>query len=353
MQLIRYTEDQKESIRNNLSKILIYYGAKPGKFNWHCIPMRHNNPKDDLSINGNVCCCHCGLKGDSFSVIAEIDGYDIKKDFSKIIERGLEIIGNKLSINSDYRKLINNENIKKEKKEKIDSHKYDLTKIILQNFKHSKSYIYFKKRNIKSLELMKKYRIITGNPIRIFPKKLLPQVYNLWSYQNIIPVWEDQKVVNVILRRDDYLSNKNKKILNLKNLDLKIWNAGYIRHSKLGDNLFLTEGIFDALSIESIGKKGIALNSITMINKLLLIIDEFIDQLKENQVKFYICFDNDKRKVENKKTNSEKARDQLDMELRKKGFEVYILRLNHYKDLNDFYQKDQNKFIKQIKMIRG
>lgn len=347
-ELIRYTEEQKELIRSNLRKILIFYGAIPGQYNWTCIADRHKNPKDDLSLKGNVCKCHCGLGGDSFSVIAEIEGYNIKKDFPQIIKRGLEIIGSNVTP-IKYRCYDKNIGHGQEKKEP----KHDLTKIILQNFKNSKSYVYFKKRNIRNLELMKKYRIFIENPVKVFPKDLLPKIYNIWAYQNIIPVWEDQKVVNVILRRDDYLSKKNKKIMNLKGLDLKIWNAGYIRHSKFKDKLFLTEGIFDALSIESIGGKGIALNSIVMVSKLLIIIKEFIDQLKENQVKFFICFDNDERKDPDKPTNSEKAKDKLDSELRKLGLKSFIIKLNNYKDLNEFYNKEKNNFTEKIKRIVG
>lgn len=352
---IIYTEDQKDSIRNNLEKILIYYGAKPTKYNWFCIPYRHNKPDNDLSIKGHVCCCHCGLKGDSFNVIAELEGLDIKKDFFKIIRKGIEIVGsNDPTIENKFIGTKSNKNNEpNNEKEKIfkNSKKYNLTSIILDNFKNSKKYIYFhKRRHIKNNKLLEYYKIICENPKKIFPKELLPQVNNLWAYQNIIPVWEDRKVVNVLLRRDDYLSTKNKKILNLKDLPLKIWNAGYIRHSKANDNIFITEGIFDGLSLESIDCKATVLNSITMINKFLEIVKEFIDQLKENQVNFFICFDNDPRKPEkpNEKMPSEKAREQLDKALREMGLSSYILKLNKYKDVNEFHVNNSALFREEI-----
>lgn len=350
---IIYTEDQKNEIRNNLEKILLYYGAKKRAYNWQCIPHRHKNPDNDLSIKGNVCCCHCGLSGDSFSIIAELEGYNIKKDFPKIIKKGIEIVGcQNPTIENKTRFTDNKSNKNNELKEKKFKNlkKYDLTSIILDNFKNSKKYVYFYKRNIRNDNLLKYYKVICENPKKIFPKDLLPQVYNLWAYQNIIPVWQDKKVVNVLLRRDDYLSTKNKKILNLKDLPLKIWNAGYIRHSQEGDNIFLTEGIFDAFSFESINCKSIALNSITMINKFLDIVNEFIDQLRKNNVKFYICFDNDPRNPEkpNKKMPSEIAREKLDFELRKIGLHSFILKINKYKDINEFYSENPIKFKEEV-----
>lgn len=357
---IIYTEDQKDSIRNNLEKILIFYGAKPTRHNWQCIPYRHNEPDNDLSIKGHVCCCHCGLKGDSFNVIAELEGYDIKKDFTLIIEKGIEIVGsNDPTIQNKIigKKATKNNEPKERKFENFK--KYNLTSIILDNFKNSKKYIYFHKRHIKNNKLLEYYKIICENPKKIFPKELLPQVNNLWAYQNIIPVWENRKVVNVLLRRDDYLSTKNQKILNLKDLPLKIWNAGYIRHSKANDNIFITEGIFDGLSLESIDCKATVLNSITMVNKFLDIVKEFIDQLKENQVNFFICFDNDPRDLEKpKKMPSEIAREKLDIELRKMGLSSYLLKLKKYKDVNEFhmnnsaFRKEIYKAIKYAELLR-
>jgi hypothetical protein len=346
MQRIRYTEEQKEAIRNNLERILIFYGAKPNKSNWDCVPHRHNNPKENLSVNNNVCCCHCGLKGDSFNVISEMEGYDIKREFPEIIKKGLEILGNKIIVNSSINK---NKKINNKKKNNIEKIEYCLTDIILNNFQKSKGYTYFLKRNIKDYNLFNKYKIFTGNPKKIFPENLLPKLYNLWSYQNIIPVWEEKKVVNVLLRRDDFLSTRNKKILNLKGIPLKIWNAGYLRHSKKEDCLFLTEGIFDALSFEQIGCKAIALNTVTMVNNLLKIIEENVDQLKENQTKFFIAFDNDDS--EKAKMNIKLFRDKLDLELRKLGFKTFILSLNNFKDINDWHKEDPVLFKHKINYI--
>jgi len=343
-----YTEDQKNQIRDSLERILIYYGAKPTNYNWNCIPHRHKKPDYDLSIKGKVCCCHCGLKGDSFNVISELEGLNIKKDFHLIIKKGLEIIGLNPTISMKYKNCKNIINGNSEIKFK-NLNKFNLTNIILQNFKKSKKYTYFYKRNVGN-KLIERYKIICENPKNIFPRDLLPQVNNLWAYQNIIPVWEERKVVNVILRRDDYLNTQNKKILNLKDLPLKIWNAGYIRHSQKNDSIFLTEGVFDGLSIESIDNKAIGLNSISMINKFLEIVEEFIDQLRENNVKFFICFDNDQRNQEkpNKKMPSEIAREKLDFELRKMGLHCFILKLNEYKDINEFHNKKPKTFKYEI-----
>ncbi|MEN8907908.1 MAG: toprim domain-containing protein [Clostridiales bacterium] len=324
--------DNKEIIKNNLSRILVYYGAKPGVHNWQCIPGRHKTPNFDLSVKNGLCCCHCGIEGDSISVIGFLENLDTKKDFPEIIRKGMEILNNQTSVRN-YRGL---------KKKRIDLNNkknpstiINLTKIISQEFKKAKKreYLYFYSRGITNIGLFRKYKFLVRNPEKILPKELLPNLYNIYAYEYIIPVWESGEVVNLILRRNDKKSIKNKKILNLKNLKLTIFNIDYLKEPH--ECLFLTEGVFDALSFENEGYKAIALNSISMKNR-------FIDSVKENITNlentiFFVSLDADKY--------GKAAAKKIIDELKGLGLKAFNLSIkNGYKDINEYYVKNKKAF---------
>jgi len=331
----RYSDEQKQEVKNNLQKVLMYYGLIPGKPNWTCLSTRHSTPKGSLSVKGNVCCCSCGLEGDVFNIISIIEGLDLRKDFGLIIRKGLEILNCNIEPPEIRLDIISGE-------ENEENKITDLTDIITEAFKKAKwyQYKYFWQRGINQISLIKKYRILYCNPKEVFTSDLLPNLYNLHAYRNIIPIWQDKKVVNCILRRDDYLSMKNTKVLNLKNVPVKIFNAGYISHTSLNDFIFITEGIFDALSFENEGYKAIALNSVTMYKTLLFFISENIDQLKKNNVRFLICLDND--------LAGKEFGDKLDYAIRSLNIPSYLLRFSKYKDVNEYYVNSKELFLKAI-----
>lgn len=342
---MNFTAEQKYEIKNNLVKILMYYGCKPGNPNWTCLSSRHKTPKDDLSVKNNVCCCHCGLKGDSFNIIAELEGLNIRNDFAAVLKKGVEIIGCDNIIPAQNEKSRNNVIGETGDKIILPAVYYKLTDIITNYFKKMKyaNYSYFRKRNITADKIIAKYRIIVENPINIIPKILLPKLNNINAYRFIIPVWEEKQVVNCILRRDDLISTANKKILNLKGPPLKIFNLGYIRHPIKNDIYFVTEGIFDALSFENIGYKGIALNSWVMVNRFLSAVKENVNQLKENNVIFLAAFDNDKY--------GKKATDILIKGLQQLELNCFCIVFKGYKDINEYYVKEKNKFVDRINKV--
>lgn len=335
--------DNKQIIKNNLENILKYYGALPGIHNWQCIPGRHKTPNYDLTVKNGLCCCHCGIEGDSLSVIAFFENLDTKskKDFPKIIKKGMDILNIGNSINK-YRvpnetKLIN--------KIKPIGNVYniiDLTHIISNEFKRAKKkeYLYFYSRGITNIDIFRKYKFLIRNPTKIIDNKYLPKLNNIYSYEYIIPVWENGKVVNLILRRNDKKSLQNKKIVNLKGVQLKIFNIEYLKESQYC--LFVTEGVFDALSFENEGYKAIALNSITMKNKFLKSVKENIENIKDTI--FFISLDSDKY--------GKAASKDIINELKKIGLKCFNLSIkNGYKDINEYYTKDKKNFLKSLKYI--
>ncbi len=339
---------EKEEIRNNLDKILIYYGAKPGKTihaNWTCLASRHKNPQNNLSVkeNKNICCCHCGIQGDSFDVIAEIENID-KNDFASTVQRAREILN--LPEIKEYKKnslngYKNNNGSQNIKNTNFNFDGNSITQKIDAVLKSSKfiDYKYFFSRGLTK-EIILSQKIIISNPKKIFPREILPKCLNIWAYEYIIPILENGKFVNAVLRRNDEKSMSNSKTLNLKGLDIRFLNEDYLSKDNM-KNIFICEAWADALSFESLGANAISLHSITGINRLTSIIKENHNKLENTN--FYITFDND--------LDGSKAAKKLYLMLKEINIKVKNLKLIEYKDVNEYLTKDKNKFKASIKEI--
>ena len=121
--------------------------------------------------------------------------------------------------------------------------------------------------------------------------------------------------------------------------------------------MFITEGIFDALSFENINLKGIALNSITMVNKFLLAAENYKDILIKNDVVFVVALDNDppKKILKDgqyilKDPPVDAARKKLSTGLKEIGLKSIVLTFK-YKDVNEYYTKNSNAFVDNIYKI--
>lgn len=351
---------EKQIIRNGIRNILLYYGLTPGKTdrqNWTCRSDRHNSPIGSLSLKNNICCCACGIRGDSFNVIAEMEGLDIKRDFEKIVEKAKYILNMSNDSNSVQKATaINNKNIDVNPPDnrinKIANYdfviKYNLTDCITKAIKKQnlKDCRYYFNRGITNIKLLAKYRILSCNPQKVIPGELLPKLNNIWAYTNIIPVWKNQQVVNCILRRNDSLSTANNKVYNLKGLPLEIFNISYLSKCDKEDAIFVTEGIFDCLSLENYGLKSICLNSVTMHRRFIDSVKVNLEYIKVNDIKLMICLDNDE--VGRKYANI--IRD----ELRLLDIKNNIMNIDGYKDINEFLMSDKKLFeynLKKFKLI--
>lgn len=345
-----YTNEHKQMIKNNLEKILVYYGAIPsyGIKNWDCIPSRHQNPKNNLTVKGNICACHCGLKGDAFNVISEMEGIDLK-EFPKLVKKGLEILNEDIKpTRSYYKNKSYNKSNRLERQQNLDINDTNLTSIINQNFKKAKKdqYEYFYNRGLTNLDIIRKHKIIVSNPRKIFPTKILPGVNNIWSYEYIIPIWKKGKVVNCILRRNDKKSSLNNKTMNLKGYNLEFLNSDYLQMNF--KYLFICEGWSDALTFENLGYEAIAINSIVMINSL-------VQEIKRNlnnfvNTRFYIAFDQDRD--QNGINWGQKAAKSLLKQLKEIGLLAFNLKIKEpYKDINEYFVGDSEAFKKSISSL--
>lgn len=212
----------------------------------------------------------------------------------------------------------------------------DLTSIINNYYTSNENDLtYFvDDRGISEDSITNKYKYCSGDIKNIFKDnlELLPRLNNINAYEHIIPVWENGKVVNCILRRNDSKSNENAKTLNLKDVEVKLFNADYVKQSE--KLIFITEGIFDCLSIECIGYKSMCLNSVNMASRLIDLIKNNIDTCKDT--KFVLALDNDDK--------GEKATNKIMEQLKELGIDSYKFSFNSkYKDINDYYIADREE----------
>lgn len=256
-------DSTKRLIKARLPEILKYYGARPpknGKGNWDCIPGRHSDSKADLSIKGEVCACHCGLKGDSFAVIGEIDNLTT---FQEQASRAMELLNihDNTSYKPNYKQKETKEANEKPKQEyKIDIDKY-----------HARAgqTDYFSNRGL-SQDIVNKYHL-GYNPDD--------------AHCYYLPVND-----NYVIRRAG--PGIEPRYKNPKG-DSQILNLQYITNDT--KQIFICEGYIDALSLETIGYNAISLNSTSNNKKLMDEIEKHIDHVKSKS--FILIADNDKAGV--------------------------------------------------------
>ena len=197
-------------------------------------------------------------------------------------------------------------------------------------------------RFVYSDDVLNKYKFAKADPVyflKDYPE-LLPKLNNISAYEYILPIWKNEKVVNLILRRNDKKSTENNKTLNLKGLGVEIFNMEYIKASQK-QFIFVCEGVFDCLSIECTGQKSISLNSVNMANKLIESIR--LEDNAKNHI-YVLCPDNDD------------AGAQLKEKLKAAFLEMNIRFLEmdipqNYKDVNEYCKNDWKGFEESVKKV--
>lgn len=343
---------EKEYIKSNLKKILIYYNLKENSStNWDCLKERHSNNKRKITVTNDYCCCHCGIKGDSFNVIQFFEGYS-KSDFLKTLEKAREILSINENERFNHKPQTPNKKEQTKKKKGFEELQKNLKLLNYNiNFYLNKKHIdyrskptdfYFRKRGINNTNVLS--NVLTMNPDKVIPSFFYSEkIKNIGDYENIIPVYEKGIIKNCILRKKN---NNGIKVLNLKNTPLKIYNADILRDELKDEIIYITEGIFDCLSFENENKKAISINSITMSNRLFDIIN--INKKKYKNVVFVIAFDFDSDK---KKNYGLLAAQELQKKLTEININSKILKIQNYNDINDFYVQDKETFIYKLDIL--
>ena len=152
------------------------------------------------------------------------------------------------------------------------------------------------------------------------------------SFKYVLPVSEQF----VILRSD----NEKDRYRNIGNTE--ILNTRYLKDpGSTETQIFITEGYFDALSLEEIGFRAVALNSTAMSDNLISILEENKNTLKEKQ--FILALDNDQGGRDTT-TKLKKALLELDLNFSE-------LTIDSYKDINEYLIKDRAGLIKEIEKM--
>jgi len=151
----------------------------------------------------------------------------------------------------------------------------------------------------------------------------------------VLPIFQDGQIISYVRRN---LDDNKPRYEFPKGSNAIPFNVDLLKDEQQ-TNVFITEGIFDALTIETaIGQPAIALNGCENQKEFL----QVLNQIKPKDKKFYILFDNDEA--------GSKAAKQL-FDKMKNQYEVAICKWEGvpYKDINEFWQNSQDECIKFLK----
>jgi replicative DNA helicase len=185
----------------------------------------------------------------------------------------------------------------------------------------SKAYHYYKSRGL-SERIIKAYRL-----------GYLPGGYDRPGYGEAFKYLLPVSDTFCILRSED----DNDKYRNIGSPEL--FNKAYLEDPSLtGQQIFITEGIFDALSLEDMGRPAVALNSIANKTKLLKALEENRQQLKEKVL--VIALDTDPEGIKTAEAIADRAQGL--------GLQAVIFNLEGYKDINEALKKDDQELARQL-----
>lgn len=261
-------------------------------------------PKTNSYSSFNECC----TGGSVYKYLMEVEGMDEEAAYKELLELAGETPEGEFSVKIDNAPKTTEPT--KQVEEAI-THK-DYTNIILElyNKQTEENKAYFLERGI-SPEIIDKYKLCIGDT-----KKLYDKYYDTRA---ILPVWENGKVLFWNARSLEV----DPKIKYLKAPGSAVYfNIDHLRTAAKGETIVITEGEFDALSLETIGIKAIAIGGVGNYKN-------FTKDNPRNDLLFLTAFDNDEKgqAVESK-------------------FKIEIPK--QYKDINEWIQGNKKEFTESI-----
>ena len=301
-----------------------YPVRKVGVSGYRVIPCPSCGSKKGMTINTDnnyFNCFACNTGGKAYKWLTEIEGLEeseAKRELEEMngnIEKSIKKVPSIPTKKTTAQPRTDWEPV-------MDLLYHNLTK----NEEGKKALEYLFNRGISS-ELIDKYFIGYGN---IENEKGT-------SYKNVIvfPIRENGNIVTWISRTIDD-SQENKYYNNTGGM--KLFNGDLLKEKD--QDIFITESIIDALSLESIGIKAIALCG---VNQIKLFKER---AKKENRFnKYYDGLDNDQagRKASKKLQDFLKNNEEIGIYQ-----ETNLFQGTNYKDINEFLTKDKSNFIQRI-----
>ena len=353
-------EEAKKIINDKLNFFLEkLYGVTTTKGNFRCISGDHadNDPSMSIYLDGegksHAHCFACNANYDSIDLIARKHNLNVSNndDFIKAIEIGCEMLGIELdsytpSAQYDFKNFADHHPASTPTDTKVNTSVYPVkdekfpiepcanfnseVEIAHNNLMNNKDALkHFSDRGL-SLDTIKKYKLgyapkgardlLTEYPSLV---KRMPSA----SYPYVLPIINSIRIVNYLVFEIAYRNEKSPKYIKPSNIDGLIFNERYL-YQRVTDPVFVTEGIYDALSVEEVGYKAIALMGVGY-NRLLQFCKSF------RHYTLILSLDNDKAGTETIKKLSE--------ELKNIGIK-HIIRQSLKKDFNEDLINDRKTF---------
>lgn len=164
-------------------------------------------------------------------------------------------------------------------------------------------------------------------------------------YKHFIPVIDPDGSVRHFLPYLDkdaaaHMDEKPPKVRNLTGRQARFFNDRYLIKPHFDNGyIFVCEGVFDALSLETIGYKAISINSVSNVRRLSDMIQRNKDKYKD--ITFVVAFDNDDAGRDATKRAKELLQDN--------GVDVDVFEFDaQYKDINDLLQAGKHLLIQAL-----
>lgn len=332
------SDEQTRTLRNQLPEYLVLTNRSTNK-PFCCANPNHPDSHPSMRFDptrDKVHCFSCGCTYDLFDLI-RID-YDIQ-NFNDAKIKAAEILGCNHSETSET-PFVFNEHLK------CSSTCYDFTDVIegahidLLNNEMAKKH--FTKRGLSD-EIIHKYKLgFSRNGYNALVKnnpELQTKAYKQVYYNYVLPFLNENRDCNYFMteisdRRliDDY----NDKYRKINKLSVPIFNEHYLSGGSF-DVIIITEGIYDALSIEDIGYNSIALSG-TSYKRLSQLVKKY-----QPKSSFIIMCDND--------SAGKKANITLYNELHNLGYACSVANLDLYKDPNEHFCTDKKGLITYLSTL--
>ena len=283
-----------------------------GSGNYRIDPCPICGSKDHFTIypetNSYSSFSDCCTGGSVYKYLIEVEGMGEDEAYKELLELAGETPEGEFNI-----KIDNAPNTTEPTKPVEEAITYkDYTNIIIElyNKQTEKQKEYFTNRGI-SPEIIDKYKLCIGD-------------IKGYGARAIIPTWKDGKVIFYTGRALTKEQEAYRKYDNAEG-SAPFFGLDNLKEAKPGDIIFITEGVFDALSLESVGYKAIAMQGIKKE-----VLKKTIEGYKD--ITFLTALDNDEA--------GEKGTREIRQLLGLNSFKIP----KQYKDINEWFKNDLGGF---------